>query len=1473
MRHKILAIAMAVVITLVLAIPAMADSPVNPQGAEPVVPGEEEHGMGAILEPEEVIAAMPQVPADAARPLGVEQVAAAVDHSAGLPPVGDQGPKGTCVAWATTYYYRTYQEGVEHGWDLALLDGGPNPDTVFSPAWTFSIGGNLDDDCSGMMTSAAFTIFDEQGATTLAVMPNVYSPWYQPTELQVGAAFPYRAVGPFNLGTGLNTPRNWLNGAFSAAGYTPPEGDIFNISINVPSVGFGDADLLGACPNRWIDPAVLETATAAGGHAVTIVGYNDEITFTGGLSATAVYTGAFRLVNSWGVDWGCNGQVWVPYDAWLASLGDGNPFLNATYGAINLTNYAIHGRVTTGGSTGLAGVEVRLNNNPYLATTTDASGYYTLTPGYNGGYTLTVKPLMEGYTFAPPIFASTITTTTTGVDFVATAGAADLGDSTKTVDHAVVPAGTPVEFTVDVDNAGAGASFVLTDVIPAGSTYVPNSAEAEWGTVYAEGDLAPWEALAVTLNTPRYGLAAEIGEDSGGNAYVYAIGGQDTETGQTLDSVERAMINPDGSLGAWEELTETLNAPRAFLDTVMVNVGGTDYIYAGGGGQGYTATAVSVPGLHTDLGTVELAPVNADGTVGPWETLTATLNITRSEASIVSDGNYLWVLGGVNWNPDLYPLRAGIHPLLSVEAAEIRADGTLGAFTPTTALRDTRSTADAIIVADGTNSYIELIGGRTGGNVDRAYGERAMINADGTLGAWAISERLHWGRYGLAVEYLNNYLYAIGGEDHGGPLAEVDRTWVNTDSTLDGWNLTPGEMVTPRSSFAAVTYDGRIYAIGGRVTELYCVDYYDRGSGCGESIDSVEMVEPVEPGTIWWSGEIGEADALAITFSVWPEADFTNEAEINDGTATTVVTESVHVMAVDMSGAMKEVYPDTVSIGDTLLFTITVPNAGGWTEADVMDMLPDGLEYVLGSGQASAGVMGEPGEVWEWIEADDGPTWQRFYFQLVAPGNGYVYAIGPWDAAEYAPINPDGSLGDWEFTTAMSTDRQGVAAVAPGNGYIYAVGGGPNGTDGLDTVERAPINVDGTLGAWEVLTSTLVYPRAWHNVVAYDGYLYALSGYEGHQYTSYTSTEYCEIYANGTLGPWQELDATVNHTRDMAGAVAYNGYVYIAGGEDWNIGSDDTIEYAQINPDHTLGNFVVSPNAMNNVRDTFGFVEVDGILYAIGGRQWGTHDGPDQDTVESAEILADGSVSPWMMNHGELPTGLGFASAAAADGFIYVANQWSSYYAEILDSVVWSGDVGYNDEATLTFEAMLVGPVQSEDIINTAEIMYGMDTLERSASFALDRDWTKEIWISGEGPFGPDDSPFASLVSSDTVTIVDMVTITETNGIDFSLVEMWSDPLNLVTHTVYALPGGTTIFPGSAVLPGTGALTWTVSNSQVGWTYVISKTFEVTADQQEDTAYIAESLSYEDVVQPTEVMLEFQPGVYGIYLPLVMRNY
>src|SRR5690606_8961952 len=87
--------------------------------------------------------------------------------------------------------------------------------------------------------------------------------------------------------------------------------------------------------------------------------------------------------------------------------------------------------------------------------------------------------------------------------------------------------------------------------------------------------------------------------------------------------------------------------------------------------------------------------------------------------------------------------------------------------------------------------------------------------------------------------------------------------------------------------------------------------------------------------------------------------------------------------------------------------------------------------------------------------------------------NGYLYIVGGsagthYADVQFAKINADGSLGNFSPTSSMTQAKSQMAVVAY-NGYMYSIGG-CNGASGcptiLNTVERAVMNVDGTLGAW-----------------------------------------------------------------------------------------------------------------------------------------------------------------------------------------------------------------------------------------------------------------------------------------------------------------------------------------------------------------------------------------------------------------------
>jgi C1A family cysteine protease len=243
------------------------------------------HGTGLrLLNANEVAADTPLQPPNVATPPSY-----ALDLSL-LPPVGDQGQEGSCVGWSVSYYYKTYQEAVEHHWDVQ------DPNNEFSPSFVYNQinhgtdGGSRPDDAMQLLVS--------EGDAPLAVFPYQAGDYLtQPSQDVLNAASPYRAADfgyliahtasdPLPYDNDIQPLKQWLAG-----------GDGFVIGMPVyPSFdayqgGVYDAD--------------VSTETPRGSHALFVIGYDDNAEGTG--------IGAFRVVNQWNTNWGENGFGWISY--------------------------------------------------------------------------------------------------------------------------------------------------------------------------------------------------------------------------------------------------------------------------------------------------------------------------------------------------------------------------------------------------------------------------------------------------------------------------------------------------------------------------------------------------------------------------------------------------------------------------------------------------------------------------------------------------------------------------------------------------------------------------------------------------------------------------------------------------------------------------------------------------------------------------------------------------------------------------------------------------------------------------------------------------------------------------------------------------------------------------------------------------------------------------------------------------------
>ena len=248
-----------------------------------------EHGTGAeITPPTRYI--LPDVPLPNRM---LTSLPPAVDHSSKLPPVGSQGGAGSCVGWATSYYYKSFQEGLDQGWALNTSNHQFSPNFVWDQ---IQISGT----CGGTFLGDAYQLLQEKGDVPLSVMPYTEDCHSSITQQHLDVAASYRAE---NYGQFFNYGSRPTDAIIEQMKAWLASGDMIQIAIPVtpefdsPSGPYCMVEVPNQGPSR-------------GGHAIAIVGYDDNI---GGIGKKG-----FKIVNSWGIDWGCGGFAYLSYD-WIKS--------------------------------------------------------------------------------------------------------------------------------------------------------------------------------------------------------------------------------------------------------------------------------------------------------------------------------------------------------------------------------------------------------------------------------------------------------------------------------------------------------------------------------------------------------------------------------------------------------------------------------------------------------------------------------------------------------------------------------------------------------------------------------------------------------------------------------------------------------------------------------------------------------------------------------------------------------------------------------------------------------------------------------------------------------------------------------------------------------------------------------------------------------------------------------------------------
>lgn len=553
------------------------------------------------------------------------------------------------------------------------------------------------------------------------------------------------------------------------------------------------------------------------------------------------------------------------------------------------------------------------------------------------------------------------------------------------------------------------------------------SATVERALVNADGTLGPFELVpGASLRTARRDAAiARLGNR------VFILGGS---SGVALDTIESAVIDTDGVLGAFSNVDGvTLASPRS--GHVAEVIGRSIYVLGG------TSTQV------------ERALVDASGAFGSFIPAASIVTLRRSRPASVVAGGHLYLLGGFDGGP-----------LATVERAAIDGTGALGGFSPVASeLGTPRDGARAIAL--GSSLYV------LGGSVSDGSVERASIGADGALGGFSAVGSLSTPRTAPTLSVIGNHLWLFGGGTAAGAVASLERASINASGRLSNFAAFPAMLLS-------MANEAPMFAVGSHL----CITTGNRTRANGIACSDVAM-----------DGSIGDFSPVANAASL-PSPD-------RSAGAIAVVGNYLYVLG------------GTVGVASACCTTSNEVWRAPLGRAGIVGPLErTPTTLTLGNEGAAMVVLGSR-----------------------------LYSIGgnETDRISRAAIESTGSLASFNLLAGqtLSSMRYGPAVAVFGS-VLHLLGGHASSTY-LSTSDRFSINLDGSIGGRSA-GPRLVNPRWSRGVVVGDQY-YLISGSDPAPLLN--NTEVAPVNADGSVGPFA---ATTTAQLGYAGSsfITVGNYVY-----------------------------------------------------------------------------------------------------------------------------------------------------------------------------------------------------------------------------------------------------------------------------------------------------------------------------------------
>jgi hypothetical protein len=411
------------------------------------------------------------------------------------------------------------------------------------------------------------------------------------------------------------------------------------------------------------------------------------------------------------------------------------------------------------------------------------------------------------------------------------------GTSTTALDSFASDGSLTIAGGETLDTLGtSGTSLLCENVSDQISTCNANAGSSSYilnqsGTAQAANfdiQAATSGTVAATISANSLGTSDILDIDNGSGTEVASVG----DTGNTLleasinstsalqvqnasgqdllqvDTANNNIVlggNEAGQLQAWQTSSSTLPNSIFGADSVTAN----GYVYEIGGTNGSVA-----------LNSVYYAQLNANGSIGAWQTSVNALPTNTVHAASVFANGYIYEIGGGT----------------STYFAQVNAsNGSVGAWQSTNSLPSTSNKISALVV----NGYVYVFGG--GASNDSVY--YAQLNANGTVGTWQSSSNIPPVIANMPSFAANGYVYVASAS--GFYYATVNP---NTGA-IGTWQAPTTTFPTTISAPTAVVADGYVYVMGGQNVSSYSSVVYYAQINANGSIGAWQTNNYSLPGT------------------------------------------------------------------------------------------------------------------------------------------------------------------------------------------------------------------------------------------------------------------------------------------------------------------------------------------------------------------------------------------------------------------------------------------------------------------------------------------------------------------------------------------------------------------------------------------------------------------------------------------------